>query len=1131
MGEVNDIDLKLNILANDEASTVLKDLSTVTDALKVSLDGLNGINPFAEMQASATDLLATMREMDTLLGGIGATVASVNSNDEFSTMAMQIEDAVLQGHAFEQVLSNIRTTMTSEGSLFTPWETGLKDVSTAVIDISGEIIDIRDEAETISFAKWSEPLPALLSDLTRADQQLMTIKDTANQVAIALSSMDTASMGGVLGGGVSGGSGGGSGKSVPGWLGAIRGANSMLSELPMKMLYGGMNAMMGYYGLQSLATGGNNFAAIQQMMNLNNSTVNQAAQYQEMLGATGMTGTSGVQFLQGLANNLHSAFFTMNGALSSTGMQLTQYGITKQDLAESPMQLLNTIGVQYRSLVGQGRGSEAANLLGLTGTTQVAGLLQNWDAMQKQTSSTNLGMSPQQLQKAVQSNVSLQVSLQQLSLAFDQMAISLVPLVDKLSGALTGVVNAFTHGKGPISDTMNAIGVLQKHLGDLGLAVVGAIATIKAASTISDVLSGMGVIGEVGGGMTLGKLAGKGIKGVGRLFGMGGGAAAGETVATAAEGGASGAAGLSSLGWMSLPIAVAAGLAPGKTQTQQMQQTLHNGNYTSVSQLRFGTSPENLGGNMFSSGFWQPVVNGFKHLTSWANTTGSHLSDWANTHQQQIDTWAQTTGQHISNWTSTHASDLLNWATTTGNRISSWSSMHMQDLDNWAMTTGGKISSWTSTHTQDFISWAARTGTEIGSWVVQHTNDIGIWARTTGQQIGSWVAQHTSDIGTWAQTTGQHIGTWVSTHTKDLEGWAKNTGKSIGGWVTNHTKDLVSWVDTTGTKIGDWASTHTSDLLTWVSQTGGGLSSWFSQTMSGFDHWASSTSNSLFGWFSQAEQVIFGWVQKLAGIFGININTQDMANAGSWMTNAVKNLGNTIGGWFSGGSSSVPSGLGSSNQSFVHTVMPYAQQVSTATGLPLAGIIGQWAYESGWGQSTAAQQNANLAGIMPFGQYGTGKDAPYAGFSNLAQFAQADISVLNESRYSGARALAKSGGSISSIYALLSQEGYDTSNPGTYGSGVQSLAQSIATMIPHMANGGVVGSPTLAVIGEAGPEAVVPLRGGGMSMGGMGGGNVTIQVNVNGPTLTDRAQARQIAQVVASELVSQVKRRGNFDWG
>jgi len=50
--------------------------------------------------------------------------------------------------------------------------------------------------------------------------------------------------------------------------------------------------------------------------------------------------------------------------------------------------------------------------------------------------------------------------------------------------------------------------------------------------------------------------------------------------------------------------------------------------------------------------------------------------------------------------------------------------------------------------------------------------------------------------------------------------------------------------------------------------------------------------------------------------------------------------------------------------------------------------------------------------------------------------------------------------------------------------------------IPMMANGGIVTGPTLAMIGEKGPEAVIPLsRGGGAGMGG----GVTINVNGGDP--------------------------------
>lgn len=52
--------------------------------------------------------------------------------------------------------------------------------------------------------------------------------------------------------------------------------------------------------------------------------------------------------------------------------------------------------------------------------------------------------------------------------------------------------------------------------------------------------------------------------------------------------------------------------------------------------------------------------------------------------------------------------------------------------------------------------------------------------------------------------------------------------------------------------------------------------------------------------------------------------------------------------------------------------------------------------------------------------------------------------------------------------------------------------------IPMLANGGIVNSPTLALIGERGPEAVIPLTGPNAG-GGMGGNTVTINVNGGDP--------------------------------
>jgi phage-related minor tail protein len=61
--------------------------------------------------------------------------------------------------------------------------------------------------------------------------------------------------------------------------------------------------------------------------------------------------------------------------------------------------------------------------------------------------------------------------------------------------------------------------------------------------------------------------------------------------------------------------------------------------------------------------------------------------------------------------------------------------------------------------------------------------------------------------------------------------------------------------------------------------------------------------------------------------------------------------------------------------------------------------------------------------------------------------------------------------------------------------------------IPGLADGGIVTRPTLALIGEAGPEAVIPLNRGGMGAGG-------ITVNVTGGLST----SAEIGQAVVNAI-------------
>lgn len=66
--------------------------------------------------------------------------------------------------------------------------------------------------------------------------------------------------------------------------------------------------------------------------------------------------------------------------------------------------------------------------------------------------------------------------------------------------------------------------------------------------------------------------------------------------------------------------------------------------------------------------------------------------------------------------------------------------------------------------------------------------------------------------------------------------------------------------------------------------------------------------------------------------------------------------------------------------------------------------------------------------------------------------------------------------------------------------------------VPMLAAGGIVTKPTLAMIGEAGPEAVVPLS----KMGRFGGGDIII--NITGNTISSDLDIRRLADAVSDAI-------------
>jgi hypothetical protein len=119
--------------------------------------------------------------------------------------------------------------------------------------------------------------------------------------------------------------------------------------------------------------------------------------------------------------------------------------------------------------------------------------------------------------------------------------------------------------------------------------------------------------------------------------------------------------------------------------------------------------------------------------------------------------------------------------------------------------------------------------------------------------------------------------------------------------------------------------------------------------------------------------------------------------------------------------------------------------------------------------------------FMPFGRWLSGSLQPV--LQAISGFFQDIDSVLmslvNNPLFKGLQNIA---GGLTGLFQAATGTGSWASSAG----------------IPKAASGGIFTSPTIAMIGEAGPEAVVPLTGGG----GAGGGNYTIIIQAQGSIMT-----------------------------
>ncbi len=173
-----------------------------------------------------------------------------------------------------------------------------------------------------------------------------------------------------------------------------------------------------------------------------------------------------------------------------------------------------------------------------------------------------------------------------------------------------------------------------------------------------------------------------------------------------------------------------------------------------------------------------------------------------------------------------------------------------------------------------------------------------------------------------------------------------------------------------------------------------------------------------------------------------------------------------------------------------------------------------------WETATVAAGNAISSSLMAFfrrteeGAEGVGE-----AFKDMAKgMFKAIVSAIGESLI--VQGIAKVAEGIAALLGIVTAG----LAPGLFAAGAKLAASGAAIkgLSLALAEGGIVTRPTMALVGEAGPEAVIPLDRAGI--GGFGGGPLTINANMSFPGIRNindlqggrfsQSAARQLAQGV-----------------
>lgn len=417
------------------------------------------------------------------------------------------------------------------------------------------------------------------------------------------------------------------------------------------------------------------------------------------------------------------------------------------------------------------------------------------------------------------------------------------------------------------------------------------------------------------------------------------------------------------------------------------------------------------------------------------------------------------------------------------------------DFAGWEKTIG----QWGSSLVGDFNS-AKATVTDF----VQ--NSIDPLLAAAGQKINivvsaavNWVSQSAQDAWKWLQNVPANVSTnvnlglgWIGNEAQKVITWLEgvpgtvSTNVNVGlGWIGNQAQKVITWIEgipgpvSTNVNTGlTWADGIANSVINWLMGIPGTISTTVSPGLAWADNTAASVINWLMGipatvsttvspglaWLSGEANTVINWLINIPGSVSTNVNlglawVGDQASPViNWIMNIPRSITTDVHlglGW-----------VGNMASSVIGWVMNIPASVLSTVNLGL-----------GWLESTG---ESIVNWVM-----------------GLPKTLGATVNIV----------LTGIVGEVQNILNFL------MGLPGTLGLNLNITGPSI----PGFATGGIVMGPQLATVGEAGPEAIIPLS----QMGSMGGH--TFNISVQGMDFSDPVFVQNAAQSIGNQIVQNMR--------